>query len=84
MIGRYHKGIIRGLMVSEKNIFLCFFYYKSMGANAPPPREMANLDPRDMIGRIYVGYLLTLLHTKYTGFRPCGFREEDFFHIFSL
>ena len=49
-------------MVSEKNIFLCFSYYKSMGANAP--REMANLDPRDMIGRIYVGYLLTLLHTN--------------------
>ena len=67
-------------MVLEKNIFLCFSYYKSMGANAP--QEMANLDPRDMIGRIYVGYLLTLLHTKYTGFRPCGFREEDFF-IFS-
>ena len=24
-----------------------------------------------------------LLHTKYIGFRPCGFREEDFFFIFS-
>ena len=23
-----------------------------------------------------------LLHTKYIGFRPCGFKEEDFF-IFS-
>ena len=28
-----------------------------------------------MIGRIYVGYHKTLLHTKYIGFRPCGFRE---------
>ena len=35
-------------------------------------------DPRGMIGRIYVEYHLTLLHTKYTSFRPCGFREEDF------
>ena len=66
-----------GLMVSEKKIFLRFFsYYKSMEAN--DPRGVANLDPRGMIGRIYVEYHLTLLHTKYTIFRPCGFREEDF------
>ena len=39
------------------------------------PRGVANLDPRGMIGRIYVEYHLTLLHTKYTSFRPCGFRE---------
>ena len=44
---------------------------------------MANLDPRGMIARIYVEYHLTLLHTKYTSFRPCGFREEDFFKMFS-
>ena len=44
------------------------------------PRGMANLDPRGMIGRIYVEYHLTLLHTKYTSFRPCGFREECFSH----
>ena len=41
-----------------------------------------------MIGRIYVGYHLTLSHTEYTGFRPCGFREENCFvhviHIISL
>ena len=30
----------------------------------PPPRGVANLDPRGMIGRIYVEYHLTLLHTK--------------------
>ena len=30
------------------------------------PRGVANLDPRGMIGRIYVEYHLTLLHTKYT------------------
>ena len=42
------------------------------------PRGVANLDPRNIIGRIYVEYYLTLLHTKYTSFRQCGFREEDF------
>ena len=42
------------------------------------PRGVANLDPSGMIGRISVEYHLTLLHTKYTSFRPCGFREEDF------
>ena len=63
-------------MVSEKKIFLRFSYYKSMGAN--DPWGEANLDPRGMIGRIYVEYHLTLLHTKYTSFRPYGFREEDF------
>ena len=43
---------------------------------------MANLDHGDIIGRIYVGYHLTLLHTRYTGFRPCGFREDVFFIFF--
>ena len=42
------------------------------------PQGVANLDPRGMIGRIYVEYHFTLLHTKYTSFRLCGFREEDF------
>ena len=40
------------------------------------PQGVANLDPRGIIGRIYVEYHLTLLHTKYTSFRPCGFRED--------
>ena len=39
---------------------------------------MANLDPRDLIGRIYVGNHYTLLHTKYISSGPYGFREEDF------
>ena len=25
-----------------------------------------------------------MLHTKYQGTRPCGFRQEDFFHIFPI
>ena len=42
------------------------------------PQVVANLDPRGMIGRIYVEYHLPLLHNKYTSFRSCGFRAEDF------
>ena len=32
--------------------------------------------PRGMIDRIYLEFHLTLLHTKYRSFRPCGFRED--------
>ena len=42
------------------------------------PQGVANLDPRGMIGMMYIEYHLTLLHTKYTSVRPCLFREEDF------
>ena len=47
-----------------------------MGAN--DPRGGAIFDPRGMIGRIYKEDHYTLLHTKYEGFGPCGFGEEDF------
>ena len=46
-----------------------------MGAN--DPSVMASLDPRSMVGRIYVGDYRPLLHTKYISCRPHGFREED-------
>ena len=39
---------------------------------------MANLDPRGLIGRIYIEDHYTLLHTKHISSRPHGFREEDF------
>ena len=39
---------------------------------------MASLDPRGLIGRIYVGDHQTLLYTKYISSGPHGFREEDF------
>ena len=42
------------LMVSEKKIFFIFSYCMTMGDD--DPRGVANLDPRSMIGRIYVGY----------------------------
>ena len=40
--------------------------------------DVASLDPRGLIGRIYVGDHYTLLHTKYISCGPHGFREEDF------
>ena len=40
------------------------------------PRGVANLDPRGMISRIYIEFHSKLLHTKYTSFRRCGFRED--------
>ena len=52
--------------------FLSFSPYKSMGANEL--RGVTNLDPRGMVGRIYVCDHLTLLHTKYLNPGPYGFR----------
>ena len=43
-------------------------------------RGVANLDPRGLIGRIYVGDHLILFHTIYLSSGPCGFRE-DFFKV---
>ena len=47
-----------------------------MGVN--DPRGVAGLNPRGLIGRIYVGNHLTLLSTKYISSGLHGFREEDF------
>ena len=41
------------------------------------------MDPRDTVSRIYKEGHYTLLHTKYESSGPCGFREEDFFYVFS-
>ena len=46
------------------------------------PRGGAISDPRGMLGRIYVKLYITMLRTKYRSFGCCGFREEDFFHVF--
>ena len=47
---------------------------------------VANLDPRGMTGRIYVGDHLTLLHTRYLNSGPYGFREDiwSFSHYKSM
>ena len=55
---------------------LIFSNYKSMGANEP--RGVFSLDPRGLIGRVYVGDHKTLLHTKYVSSGPHGFREEEY------
>ena len=59
-------------MVSERN-FLSFSHYKSMGVHDPLGR--GHLDPRGLIGRIYVGDIATY---KYISCGPHGFREEEF------
>ena len=42
------------IMVSETKIFFTFSCCKSTGDD--DPRGVANLDPRSMIGRIYIRY----------------------------
>ena len=55
-----------------------------MGAN--DPQGVASLGPRGLIGRIYVGDHLTLLHSKYVCCGPHCFREDFliFFHYKSM
>ena len=48
------------------------------------PGGGAIFGPRGMVSRIYKENHYTLLHTKYESSGPCGFREEDFFHIFPM
>ena len=71
---KYKSSVPHGLR--EEDFFFIFSYFMTMGDD--DPRGVTNLDPRGIIGRIYVEYHLTLLHTKYISFRPGGFREEDF------
>ena len=47
-----------------------------MGANET--RDVANLDSRGMVGRIYVGDHLTLLHTKYLSSGPMVSEKKIF------
>ena len=70
------------LVVSENKIFLCFSHCKAMEANDPWGGVI--LDPSVIIGRIYSKLRITMLHTKYRSFWSCGFREEDFFHVFPI
>ena len=55
-----------------------------MGAN--DTWGMANLDPKGMVGRIYVGDYLSLLHTEYLSSGPSGFNEDfwSFCHYKSM
>ena len=62
-----------GLMVSEKKIFLMFFSYIALYIHMTP-WGLASLEPRGLIGRIYVGNYKTLLHTQYISCGPHVFR----------
>ena len=42
------------------------------------------MDPRGMVGRIYIEDHYILLQTKYESSGPCGFGEEDFFCVLSM
>ena len=62
LIGRIHAGDLTLVHIKYiscrhhgfiKEDVLSFSYYKSVGAN--DPWGVANLDPRDMVGRIYIG-----------------------------
>ena len=48
-------------MISEKKIFEVFPIISLWELNEP--QGMADLDPRGMVGRIYIGDHLILLHT---------------------
>ena len=63
---------------------LSFSHYKSMAAN--DPRGVVNVDPRDMIARIYTGDHYIMLHTKYISCGPHSFRRRflSFSHIKSI
>ena len=65
-------------MVSEKKIFEGSLCYIALYIHMTH-WGVASLEPRGLIGRIYVGDHYTLLHTQYTSCGPYGFREEDFF-----
>ena len=44
--------------------------------------DLANLDPRGLIGRTDVGDHQTLLHTKHISCGSHGFREENIFKFY--
>ena len=87
MVGRIYEGehwtllnkkyLSAGPYDLREEVFLSFSNYKPLRAN--DPQGMANLDHRSMVGRIFVGDHLTLLHTKYLSSGPHGFRGDDFF-----
>ena len=57
-------------MVSEKKIFRGFLYISQ--CKICDPRGGAIFGPRGIIHKV-------MLHTKFHGSRPNGFRQEDFF-----
>ena len=48
------------------------------------PSGRGKFGPRGMVGRIYKGDYLKLLHIKYKSSGPHGFRERRFFYVFPI
>ena len=63
-----------GFMVSE--VYLKLFPILRQDMEANDLQGMANLDPRGMVGMVYVGDHHTLLYTKYTSCEPHGYRKD--------
>ena len=68
-------------------LILTLDYYTAKIEHHMPKHNKPQSSPemtatRGSIGRIYVGYHYTLLHTKYVSCGPHGFREEDFLRFF--
>ena len=66
-----------------QRIFPVFFKYESMGAN--DPQDMANLDLRGMVGKIYAGATKIAIYVIYklwaSGCGPHGFRVSSPFIV---
>ena len=64
-------------MVSDKKIFYVSPYISL--SKARDPCGVAFFGPRGLIRTNLIEVHQMMLHTKYQGSRPCGFRQEDFF-----
>ena len=56
--------------------------FPSKSMEAKDPEGLVNLEPRDMVGRIYLGDHKTLPYTKYISCGPDGYGIEDFLKFF--
>ena len=82
-----------GLVVSEKNIFLCFFFHDDPGAGTVwiPGALLAGFIKRTTIRCFTQNMkalgLVVFSHCRSMGDNdplPCGFGEEDFFYVFPI
>ena len=59
-----------------RSFFIMLFPIIRQDMEANDLQGMANLDPRGMVGMVYVGDHHTLLYTKYTSCEPHGYRKD--------
>ena len=70
-----------GHVVSEKKIFLMFFFSNCKTMEVTDPRGGAIFDPRDMIRRIYAKLQITMLH-NYIEALDLVVSEKKILHVF--